>query len=122
MAQIDISKIEKALSNKKIASISEKENLERMYGELEDRFGPIPEEVYSLLSLAEIRIICRRLSIATLRERGGMVTVEFARVSDVSVDKVLRLMKEGGGRVKLDAKRPNVLLLETGKIVTPSGV
>ncbi|MDD7275958.1 MAG: transcription-repair coupling factor [Treponema sp.] len=101
---------------KKIASISEKETLERMYGELEDRFGPIPEEVYSLLSLAEIRIICRRLSIATLRERGGMVTVEFARVSDVSVDKVLRLMKEGGGRVKLDAKRPNVLLLETGKI------
>ncbi|MCI6663181.1 MAG: transcription-repair coupling factor [Spirochaetia bacterium] len=101
---------------KKIASISERETLERMYGELEDRFGPIPEEVYSLLSLAEIRIICRRLSIATLRERGGMVTVEFARVSDVSVDKVLRLMKEGGGRVKLDAKRPNVLLLETGKI------
>ncbi|MBR5580325.1 MAG: transcription-repair coupling factor, partial [Treponema sp.] len=101
---------------KKIASISERETLERMYGELEDRFGPIPEEVYSLLSLAEIRIICRRLSIATLRERGGMVTVEFARVSDVSVDKVLRLMKEGGGRVKLDAKQSNVLLLETGKI------
>ena len=45
-----------------------------------------------------------------------MVTVEFARVSDVSVDKVLRLMKEGGGRVKLDAKQSNVLLLETGKI------
>ena len=101
---------------KKIASVSERDTLERIHAELQDRFGPIPEEVYSLLSLAEIRIICRRLSIATLRERGGLVTLEFSRVSDISVDKVLRMLKESGGRVKLDPQRPNVLLLETGKI------
>ena len=101
---------------KKIASVSERDALERIHAELEDRFGPIPEEVSSLLSLAEIKIICRRLSIATLRERGGVVTLEFARVSDVSVDKVLRLLKESGGGVRLDPQRPNVLLLETGKI------
>ena len=73
---------------------------------MQRRFGPIPEEVYSLLSLAEIRIICRRLSIATLRERGGLVTLEFSRVSDISVDKVLRMLKESGGRVKLDPGFP----------------
>ena len=101
---------------KKIASVSERDSLERMYGELQDRFGPIPEEVHSLLSLAEIRIICRRLSIATLRERGGMVTVEFAKVSDISVDRVLRLLSESGGAVRLDSKRPNVIILETGRI------
>ena len=67
---------------KKIAAVSERDALERIHAELEDRFGPIPEEVSSLLSLAEIKIICRRLSIATLRERGGVVTLEFARVSD----------------------------------------
>ncbi|MBQ8560875.1 MAG: transcription-repair coupling factor, partial [Spirochaetaceae bacterium] len=101
---------------KKIAAVSERDTLERIHAELQDRFGPIPEEVSSLLSLAEIKIICRRLSIATLRERGGMVTLEFSRVSDISVDKVLRLLKESGGGVRLDPQRPNVLLLETGKI------
>ncbi len=101
---------------KKIAAVSERDALERIHAELEDRFGPIPEEVSSLLSLAEIKIICRRLSIATLRERGGLVTLEFSRVSDISVDKVLRLLKESGGGVRLDPQRPNVLLLETGKI------
>ncbi len=101
---------------KKIASITSKEELDRVYSELEDRFGPMPDEVHSLLALAEIRVFCKQLQISTLKERMGKVTVEFTRVSDISVDKVLRLMRESGGTVKLDPKRPNVLVLETGKI------
>ena len=101
---------------KKIASVSRQEELERVYAELQDRFGPIPDEVQSLLSLAEIRIICKRLSIAVLRERAGSVEVVFSRVSKVSVERLLRMMRESAGRVKLDPKRPNVILLETGKI------
>ncbi|HHU37559.1 MAG TPA: transcription-repair coupling factor [Treponema sp.] len=101
---------------KKIASISTQDELDRVYNELLDRFGPIPDEVRSLLALADIRIICRKLSIASLRERSGSVQIEFSRVSKVSVDRLLRMMKESAGRVKLDAKRPNILILETGKI------
>ena len=101
---------------KKIAAISTKEELERVYSELEDRFGPIPDEVYSLIALAEIRIICKRLNIAVLKERMGKVQIEFAQVSKISVDKVLRLIKESGGAVKLDPMKPNVLMLMTGKI------
>ena len=101
---------------KKVASISTKEEYERVYGELEDRFGPVPDEVYSLLSLAEIRVICRQLNIATLKERQGIVQIEFAKVSNISVEKVLRLIKESGGRVKLDPHKPNFLILQTGKI------
>ena len=101
---------------KKIASISTKEELERVYSELEDRFGPIPDEVYSLLALAEIRIICRKLNIAVLKERAGKVQVEFAQVSKISVDKVLRLIKESGGAIKLDPLKPNMLIMMTGKI------
>jgi transcription-repair coupling factor (superfamily II helicase) len=101
---------------KKIASISTKEELERVYSELEDRFGPIPDEVYSLLALAEIRIICRKLNIAVLKERAGKVQIEFAQVSKISVDKVLRLIKESGGAIKLDPLKPNMLIMMTGKI------
>ena len=101
---------------KKIAAISTADELDRVYSELADRFGPVPDEVQSLLSLADIRIICRKLSIASLRERGGRVEIEFSRVSKVSVERLLRMMKESAGRVKLDAKRANILILETGKI------
>ncbi len=101
---------------KKIASISSKNELDRVYTELEDRFGPMPDEVHSLLALAEIRVFCKELEISTLKERMGHVTVEFSKVSAISVDKVLRLIRESGGSVKLDPKRPNILLLETGKI------
>lgn len=54
---------------KKIASITTDNEFEAVIYELNDRFGPIPEEVSSLLALAEIRIICRKLNIKSLREK-----------------------------------------------------
>jgi transcription-repair coupling factor (superfamily II helicase) len=101
---------------KKIASIRTREELERVYAELLDRFGPLPDEAASLLALAELRIICRDLAISSLRERNGMVRAEFAKVSKVKVDRLLRLMKESGGRIKLDPKQPNVVIFAAGNI------
>ncbi len=101
---------------KKIASVGDNEELEAVLAELEDRFGPIPKEVQSLLALAQIRIICKKLFIATLKERMGKVRVEFSRVSNISIEKILGLIKSSAGKVKLDPTSPNVLVLETGKI------
>ncbi|HOX91498.1 MAG TPA: helicase-related protein, partial [Spirochaetales bacterium] len=101
---------------KKIASIVSRDDLEALYAELEDRFGPLPEEVSSLLALAEIRILCKKLAIASLRERKGYVTVEFMKVAKVSVERLLRLMRESGQKMKLDPQRPNVLMIATGPI------
>jgi len=101
---------------KKISAIQTQEELDRVVYELDDRFGPMPEEVLSLLSLAEIRIISRKLKIASVRERGGMVEVEFSQVSLISVDKVMRLIREGGDSVALDPRRPQYILLRTGSI------
>jgi transcription-repair coupling factor (superfamily II helicase) len=101
---------------KKIAGILSQDDLESLYRELEDRFGPVPGEVSSLLALAEIRVLCKKLSIATLKERKGFVTVEFMKVAKVSVERLLRLMKESGQKIKLDPTRPNVLMIATGPI------
>jgi transcription-repair coupling factor (superfamily II helicase) len=101
---------------KKIASIHTREELDMVYAELLDRFGPPPDEAASLLSLAEIRIICRALSISSLKERAGSVRAEFGKVSRVSVDRLIRLMKDSGGKVKLDPKQPNVIIFNTGNI------
>ncbi|MDR2073369.1 MAG: transcription-repair coupling factor [Spirochaetaceae bacterium] len=101
---------------KKIAAVKTREELENLHGELADRFGPPPDEVASLLSLAEIRIICRDIAVTSLREKSGLVRVEFAKLAKLNIDRLLRLIKENSGRVKLDHRQPNVLLLKTGSI------
>ncbi|TVR73625.1 MAG: transcription-repair coupling factor [Spirochaetaceae bacterium] len=108
--------MEKMEVYKKVASVSEDAQLESLVGEIEDRFGPMPEEVQSLLGLAEIRILARRLHVSSLRERRGRLEVEFGKVASVSVDRVLALIGNSGGAVALDPHRPNVLLMETGRV------
>jgi transcription-repair coupling factor (superfamily II helicase) len=101
---------------KKIASIREKAEVRLMYAELLDRFGPLPEEVLSLLSLAEIRIICRELAVSSLRERAGFVRVSFAKVARINIDRLLQLIKDSKGTIKLDPKAPNTVILTSGTI------
>jgi len=108
--------MEKMEIYKKIASIRTEEDLDAVIGELSDRFGPLPEELMSLISISEIRIICRKLSISAVREKEGIVSIEFARVSAISVDKILRLINESGGTVRIDPRKPNVLIMKTGTI------
>jgi transcription-repair coupling factor (superfamily II helicase) len=110
------SPVEKMEVYKMIAAIRDREELEKVYAELIDRFGPLPDEAASLLALAEIRIICRRLSVSSLQERNGVARVEFAKVARVKVERLIRLMQESSGKVKLDPKKPNILTLATGNI------
>jgi transcription-repair coupling factor (superfamily II helicase) len=108
--------MEKMEIYKKIASITTDEELDRVYREIEDRFGPLPDEVQSVLALAEIRVICRKLYITSIKEEKGTLRVEFSRLSKVSLDRIVRMVREGQGRVALDPKMPNFLLLKTGTI------
>lgn len=101
---------------KRIVSVQEETELQAVFAELEDRFGPMPEAVQSLLSLAEIRVLCRRLHISALRERKKVLEIEFGRVSEINADKVVTMIQESGGSVRLDPKEPNILHIETGVI------
>ncbi len=101
---------------KKIAAVQTDEELSQLTFELEDRFGPLPDTVQSLLSLAEIRILCKELKIASMKEADGIVYAEFARVTEIDPDKVIRLIRESAGRVRIDASRPNILMMETGSV------
>jgi transcription-repair coupling factor (superfamily II helicase) len=101
---------------KKIAAVADKEEKERLYEELFDRFGPPPDEVASLLSLAEIRIICREIGVSSLREHRGLARIVFARVANIRADRLVRMIAESGGKVRLDPKAPNAVILATGSI------
>ena len=101
---------------KKIAAVTDDAEFDSVLAELADRFGPIPEEVSSLLALAEIRIICRKLSIKSIKERHSEVAVEFNQVSNISIDKILKLIKDNPGTVRLNSKLPNYIYIKFGKI------
>ena len=48
--------------------------------------------------------------------RKGTLRVEFSKLSKVSVDRIVRMVREGAGKVSLDPRMPNFLLLQTGAI------
>ena len=101
---------------KKIASVSTEGELEGLEREVEDRFGTIPEEVENLFCIAEINIICRKLSIFHLKEVRGVVQLEFSRVSDINPDKVVKLVSLSAGKVRLDPRRMTYLEMETSAV------
>ncbi|MBN2553836.1 MAG: transcription-repair coupling factor [Spirochaetales bacterium] len=108
--------MEKMELYKRIASVAGYEELEALEREVEDRFGPVPEDVRSLFAIAEIRILCRRLYVSSLKERGGRAVVEFSKLSRISVDRVMTLIRESGGSVSLDPGQPNCLIIKTGQV------
>lgn len=101
---------------KKISAVKKDEELEAISEELNDRFGPVPAEVSSLLNLAAIRIICTKLSISSLIERKQIATVEFSKVAKVNVDKLLGMIKSDPSSISLDPQHPNRLMLKTKSI------
>ncbi len=108
--------MEKMEFYKKVASITTAEEYDRIYSELVDRFGPLPDEVMSILSISEIRIICKKLLVSSLKEKEGVVTAEFSRLAHLDVERAIRLISESGGRVYLKNSKPNCLFLKTGTI------
>lgn len=101
---------------KKIASIRTTEQLEVLKAELQDRFGNIPEEVSNLLYICQLRIVCRKLDIYHMKERNGVVTVEFSRVASLSIDRLIAMIQTSRGSVNLDPKKPNILMMKTNAI------
>ncbi len=101
---------------KKIAMIRTEAELEANHEELFDRFGPVPEEVNSLLNLAKIRILCGRLGIVSLIEHNHLATVTFADIAKLSIDKLLGLVKLYPKSIRPNPTDPSKLLIQMESI------
>ncbi len=101
---------------KKIASIRTEGQLEGLRSELENRYGQMGEEVDNLFCIAEIKIICRRLSIFHLAEHGGVVDIEFARLSALNPDRVINLLRLSDGKVQMDSQHMNKMRMQTSAV------
>lgn len=106
------SQTEKMEIYKKIAAIESDAELEGLHSEIYDRFGPLPEEILSLLSMAEIKILCRELWIKSIIERKAILDIEFGKLNAIEPDRVLRLITISKGKVRYNPSRPNFLTME----------
>ncbi len=107
---------DKMIFYKRIASVQNELELDQVSAELTDRFGPMPTEVLSLLSLAEIRILCRKLHISRLKEKGDILEVTFEKIHLINAEKVIRMLQESEGRVRYNPAKPQILQLKTNSI------
>ncbi|MCL2520541.1 MAG: transcription-repair coupling factor [Spirochaetaceae bacterium] len=108
--------LEKMEIYKKIAGVMTEDELAGLHSEINDRFGPPPDEVSSFFSLAEIKILCRNLKIKSLLEKEGTLEIEFAKFTAISVQSIMRQIAESGGKLKPNPKNAAGLLLTIGKV------
>jgi transcription-repair coupling factor (superfamily II helicase) len=84
---------------RRIAGIEDERQLDEIRMELEDRFGPIPEEVEHLLALIALRIRAQALGIESLIEREREIVIRPVPTAGLEHRLVSRL----GRAVKLTA-------------------
>ncbi len=60
-----------------IALCRNEENIENVTDEMIDRFGNIPEEAHNLLEIARIKIICEKIGVIKVAQKGQVVIFLF---------------------------------------------
>ena len=81
---------------KKLSELSSKIELESFASELIDRFGPIPKEINSLLSIIQIKAVCKKIGINQIDVGLNTITIDLRKVNKLNLDKMLDYLKENG--------------------------
>jgi len=91
---------------RRIAAVEDERQLEEVRQELEDRFGPIPEEVEHLLALIALRIRAQALGIESMIEREREIVIRPVPTAGLE----RRLVSQLGRAVKLTAQSIRIRL------------
>jgi transcription-repair coupling factor (superfamily II helicase) len=86
---------------KRLAGIRGMPDLEQMAAELEDRFGPIPPLVDTLLRLMELRRWLKDMRVTSAKRRGDAIVLEFDQSTPVKVERLLEVVRGTKGQLKL---------------------
>ncbi len=82
---------------KRISSLKLDPEVEGLRSELEDRYGPLPREVESLMEYVRLRLLAERLLVKSIeRERDG-VTIQFHEKTPVQPQALVELVSTNPG-------------------------
>ncbi|HNZ27134.1 MAG TPA: transcription-repair coupling factor [Spirochaetota bacterium] len=97
---------------KRIAGVVYHSDIEDIKRTMEDRFGPLPEETLTLLFIAEIRVMCKNMSITEMIEKSDKIEIVFDKFSSINLEKLMKIITKSNGNVYLLGKKPNSLFIK----------
>ena len=86
---------------KRLAGIRGVPDVEAIAAELEDRYGPIPPLVDTLLRVMELRRWLKDLRVVAARRRGDSIVIEFHDTTPVSVETLLEKVRGSKDTLRL---------------------
>ena len=86
---------------KRLAGIRGMPDLEDIAAELEERYGPLPPLVDTLLRVMELRRWLKDLRVTAARRRGDAIVLEFHETTPVTVETLLETVRGSTGRLRL---------------------
>jgi transcription-repair coupling factor (superfamily II helicase) len=101
---------ERLLLYKRLAAVRTAEELSALSAEIRERFGEFPPTVENLIEVMEIKVLARRLGVASLRLGGTQPVLEFADGANVNLDRLIRMVQKDR-RLKLTPSNRLVIAL-----------
>ena len=102
---------------RRLAGLTTPEELEAFAAELIDRFGKLPPETDQLLQLVAIKQLCRKANVAKLDAGPKGIVLSFHENRFARPERLVRLIAESSGQMKVRPDHKVVLLRETSSPV-----
>jgi transcription-repair coupling factor (superfamily II helicase) len=106
---------------KRIAEAEDDERAGRILAEFQDRYGPPPEAVHTLLKYSQLKALARKLGIEAVERRHGVLNVKFHKESRIDPHRLMDLVNAQAGaqftpagvlRLPLDGHQDASIVLE----------
>ncbi len=85
---------ERLLLYQRLAGINSDEDARSMKEEIEDRFGPVPREVYALIELMRFRALLRHFGVQKAEFQNNALNLSFNKRAPLDIEKVLAICRK----------------------------
>ncbi|WP_024653421.1 transcription-repair coupling factor [Borrelia persica] len=96
---------------KRISAIQSEEENNQIRAEIYDKFGPIPNELNTLFILSELKLLAKKLNITSLKERNGLLEIEYLDIDSIPVTRIMQIIKDNPTILKLNQEYKNSIFL-----------
>jgi len=86
---------------RRLAALTEEEDINAFAIELVDRFGPMPEEVKNLLDVIAIKQLCKKAGVEKIEAGPKGAVITFRKNQFSAVDKLLQYVQKQLGTIKI---------------------
>jgi len=82
---------------KKLVAAETYDALQAVQAELEDRFGPLPNEAQTLIEISTLRLVARDMGISGVMQKPSSLEIQFLANTPVQPQTILQLAKDRSG-------------------------